>query len=82
MVVDRGAINEMSSRLSSPPPLVKGIVSREDLALMFNKNQRTIMRWAERHDFKHVDGPDQRKIYYDIEDIKRRVRNGAAPETD
>jgi hypothetical protein len=82
--VDR-AMDEMRESFQSlftSLQLVKGIVSREDLALMFNKDQRTIMRWADRHDFERVDGPDRRKVYYDIEDIKRRVRDGKAPKTD
>lgn len=80
--VDR-AMDEMKEDFESlftALQLVKGIVSREDLARMFGKNQRTIMRWADRHDFERVDGPDQRKVYYDIEDIKRRIREAAKRE--
>lgn len=76
MAVDR-AMDELQEEFRSlytSLQLVKGIVSREDLALMFDKDPKTIKRWARRHDFEHVDGPDQRKIYYGMEDIKKKVQ--------
>lgn len=74
--VDRamGEMKEDFRSLFTSLQLVKGIVSREDLAQMFDKDPATIRRWSRRHGFEHIDGPDRRKIYYDIEDIKRRVR--------
>jgi hypothetical protein len=81
MAVDRamGEMKEDFQSLFTALQLVKGIVSREDLALMFDKDPKTIRRWAQRHNFQHVDGPDRRKVYYDIEDIKQRVREEDAP---
>lgn len=67
----RDDIDELTAMLA----LLKGIVSREDLAFLYGKDEQTIRRWAERHGFEEVDGPDQRKIYYDIEDVKRKVRS-------
>jgi hypothetical protein len=82
--VDRamGEMKDDFQNLFASLQLVKGIVSREDLALMFNKDPKTIRRWSRRHDFQHVDGPDMRKVYYDIEDIKQRVRDEVAPRGD
>lgn len=72
------AIKEMQAQMQDMMAslrLLKGIVSRADLALMYGKDTKTIRRWAQRHNFKNVDGPDRRKVYYDIEDVKEKVRD-------
>lgn len=79
MAVDR-AMNEMKQdfkTLFTSLQILKCIVSREDL-LMFDKDLKTVRRWARHHDSQRVDGPDRSKIYYDIEDIKKKVRRSQA----
>lgn len=61
--------------LTSKLALLKGIVSRQDLAQIYGKDESTIKRWANRHGFEEKDGPDRRKTYYDIEDVKQKVRS-------
>jgi hypothetical protein len=71
------AISEMRDEMRTMMAsihLVKGIVSRADLGLIYGKDPQTIKRWAERHNFQEVDGPASNTIYYDIEDIKKKVR--------
>ena len=72
------ALQELRERLhdlQAQLHLLKGIVSREDLAALYEKDPQTIARWAKRHNFKRVDGPDRRKIYYDVNDVKAKVRD-------
>jgi hypothetical protein len=67
----RDHLRDLHARLA----VLKGIVSRDDLAMLYGKDPQTIKRWAERHGFERVDGPDRRKIYYDLEDVKAKVRS-------
>jgi hypothetical protein len=67
MVLDY--LREHLPDLQAAAMTIKGIVSREDLGRLYGKDVQTIKRWADRHGFEEVDGPDRLKVYYDIEDV-------------
>lgn len=66
----RAEMRELDTKLQ----LLKGIVDRRTLADVFDVTTETIMNWERRLGFKRVDGPDQKRVWYDLEDVKATVR--------
>ena len=66
MAVDRamGEMKEDFQALFTSLQLVKGIVSREDLALMFDKDPKTIRRWSARPRHKSLRRKGNLRLYY------------------
>lgn len=42
----------------------RGIVDRAMIAAAYQVSEDTVKRWAERHGFREVDGPNRRRVYY------------------
>ena len=58
--------------------VLMGFADKATLAAIFEVSEATIERWDKRHEFKRVDGPRRDRNYYDLEDIKQKVRATAA----
>jgi predicted site-specific integrase-resolvase len=68
-------ISNFSDVVSRLAATRQGVVDRAMLAEAFDVSQQTIRRWARRHDFREVDGPNRRRTYYALNDIAEKVRN-------
>ena len=57
--------------------VMMGFADKATLASICEVSEATIERWDKRHGFKRVDGPRRDRNYYDLEDVKRKVRGSA-----
>jgi hypothetical protein len=70
----RAELNELDVKLQ----LLKGIVDRRTLAEAYDVTTETIMNWEKRLGFERVDGPDRKRVWYDLEDVIAQVRESGA----
>ena len=51
-----------------------GRVDRRMLAMIYRVSEDTIVRWAEEHDFEEVNGPHGKRVYYDLDDVREKMK--------
>lgn len=63
---------EQGARLQVAAKL--GCVDRRMLATLYDVSERTIKDWAEDLGFEEVDGPNGRRVYYDLDDVEEKLK--------
>lgn len=54
-----------------------GRVDRRMLATIYDTSTDTIARWAKREGFDEVDGPHGKRVYYDLDDVRAKMKEDA-----
>lgn len=50
-----------------------GVVDRQMIANAYGVDTDTVTRWEERHNWRRVDGPNRRRVYYHWPDVVETV---------